>query len=55
MAQQKAKDEIERALNNVDTSCQTKYPGMTYEQGVEEALTWCLGELEDGEFEYSSR
>jgi hypothetical protein len=54
MAQQKTKDEIERALQNVDTS-RTKYPAMTYEQGVEETLQWCLGEIPDEEFEFSHR
>lgn len=52
MAQMKAKDEIENALLRVDSGARSKYPGMTYEQGVEEALQWVLGEISDDEFGY---
>jgi hypothetical protein len=40
---------IEDVLKNIDTNL-TKYPGMTYEQGVEEALLWVIGEISDDEF-----
>jgi hypothetical protein len=42
------------ALGKVDTSS-TQFAGMTYEQGVEEALMWVLGELEDEDFEYADK
>lgn len=42
-------DQIEQVLNKIDTS-NSKYLGMSYEQGIEEALMWVLGELEDAEF-----
>ena len=45
----KTTDQIERALKNIDTS-NSKYHGMSYEQGLEEALLWVLGELADDEF-----
>lgn len=32
----------------------SKYPSMTYEQGIEEALMWVLGELDDQDFSYAS-
>jgi hypothetical protein len=47
----KTKDEIEKILMNIPTG-DTNYPGMTYENGVEEALRWVLEEIEDEEFEY---
>lgn len=50
----KTAEQIERALRNVPTEG-TEYAGMTYEQGVEEALQWVLGEISDDEFEYSNR
>jgi len=52
MAQMKAKDEIEKALLRVDAAARSKFPGMTYEQGVEEALQWAIGEISDDEFGY---
>jgi len=45
----KGEVEIELALRNLDTE-RTKYPGMTYEQGIEESLRWVLGEIPDDEF-----
>lgn len=41
-------------LENLPASGETKYPAMTYEQGIEEALLWVLGDITDEEFEYSS-
>ena len=46
--------QIKEVLSNVDTD-KNKYHGMTYEQGVEEALLWVLDELEDDEFPYSEK
>jgi hypothetical protein len=37
-------------LAEYDTIGVSKYPQMTYEQGVLEALMWVLGELPDEEF-----
>lgn len=48
----KTKGEIEGALVGVaDADTQgSKYPGMTYEQGIAEALRWVLGDIPDEEF-----
>jgi len=48
----KSKDEIENVLRNVD-SANPKYFGMSYEQGVEEALQWVLDEIPNEDFEYT--
>ena len=53
MAQQKAKDQIEAVLRKLQKGEGTKFSSMTYEQGIEEALLWVLGEIEDDEFEYA--
>jgi hypothetical protein len=45
----KSKDEIEEMLDRIDSQAPTKFPGMTYEGGLEEALRWVLGEIEDDE------
>jgi hypothetical protein len=47
----KTKDQILSALSLVDAD-KSNYAAMTYEQGVEEALLWVLGELLDGEFSF---
>ena len=39
-------DEIEDAINQAYASEGTRWPGMTYEQGVAEALRWCSGQTE---------
>jgi len=39
-------DEIEDAINRAYASEGTRWPGMTYEQGVAEALRWCSGQTE---------
>jgi hypothetical protein len=31
----------------------TKYPGMTYEAGIEEVLLWIIEEIPDEEFSYA--
>ena len=46
----KTEQEIQEAADKVDTS-KNPYPGMTYSQGVRDALDWVLGDLEDDEFE----
>jgi len=53
MGQQKARDQMEKVLDNLPPSGETKFRGMTYEQGIEEALLWALGETDDDEFEYA--
>ena len=45
----KTKQEIEQALYNFDEQ-KSKYPGMTYEQGIAEALQWVIEENSDEEF-----
>lgn len=51
----KDEQQIEEVLRKVDSTGGTKYPGMTYEEGVEEALRWVLGEIPDDEFEYTMK
>lgn len=48
----KSRYEIEKAIQRVDIEG-TKFPAMTYEQGIEEALMWVLEEVSDEEFDYS--
>ena len=38
--------EVEDFLMQIDV-LDVKYPSMTYEQGLEAALMWVLGEVED--------
>ena len=45
------KEMIEKALALVDTA-KSEYSGMTYEQGIEEALMWVLEEMENDEFSF---
>lgn len=45
----KTQREIEDVLQDFD-SLKNEYPGMTYEQGIEEALSWVLGDVDDDEF-----
>jgi hypothetical protein len=47
----KTAEEIEKVLNNLERNM-SRYPGMTYEQGIEEALLWTLGEIGNEEFDY---
>lgn len=53
MAREKTESEIEAALRNLPADGSTKYPGMTYEEGIDEALRWVLGEIPDEDFEYT--
>ena len=48
----KTENEIDEVFRNLPNSNETEYPGMTYEQGIEEALSWVIGDLSDEEFEY---
>jgi hypothetical protein len=45
----KTEAQIEEFLRKFDPSADN-YSGMSYEQGVEEALQWVLGEIPDDEF-----
>lgn len=45
----KTKAEIERLMKYTDFYTRN-FPGMTYEQGVEDALNWVLGEIDDEDF-----
>jgi hypothetical protein len=49
----KSRDEIERVLMSLPGGGDTKYPGMNYEQGIEEALMWVLGDIGGDEFSYA--
>jgi hypothetical protein len=49
----KTKEEIEKVLSKMPSTGTTKFSGMTYEQGIEEALLWALGEMSNDEFEYA--
>jgi hypothetical protein len=46
----KDKSQIEKIYDLIDTYKKTKFPGMTYEEGVAEALGWVLEEIPDEEF-----
>lgn len=48
----KTQSEIEKILGNLPTDGTSKFFGMTYKQGIEEALRWALEEIPDEEFEY---
>ena len=50
----KNRTEIEEALERVANS-EFQHSGMTYEAGIEEALSWVLGEMPDEEFEYAEK
>jgi len=45
----KTEKDINDILLNLETE-ESKYPSMTYEQGVQEALMWVLDEISDDEF-----
>jgi hypothetical protein len=52
----KTQNEIEQVLSNLpEDPHKTKFASMTYEQGIDEALNWVLGEISDEEFEYGSK
>ena len=43
----KSKTEIEALICELSTTEVTRFPGMTYEQGIDIALRWVLDEEED--------
>lgn len=45
----RTKDEIEEFMSKIDVNAPSKYPGMSYESGLEEALRWVLGEADADE------
>jgi hypothetical protein len=45
----KSQEEIEIAMGHVDTD-HPQYPGMSYEDGILEALRWVMEEIPDDEF-----
>ena len=47
----KSKREIEDVLNRVDEFGASKFPGMSYEEGVSAALRWVLDEIEEDPLE----
>ena len=46
--------EVRSALDTADDAI-PKYFGMTYEDGIKEALGWVLGDIDDTEFEYAAK
>jgi len=48
----KTADQIEQVLKRLPEGGKTRFSGMTYEQGIEEALMWVLGEIEDDDLDY---
>jgi hypothetical protein len=44
---------LQEVLVCLPASGATQFPGMTYEQGIEDALMWAMEELEDDDFEYA--
>ena len=50
----KSLSEVNLTLENLPSAAdESRFPGMTYEQGVEEALLWVVEEISDEEFAYS--
>lgn len=47
------KEKINAILEILPGAGETKYPGMTYEQGIEEVLMYLLGEISSDEFNYA--
>ena len=45
------KEEIEAVRLKVNVYEGSKFPGMTYEEGIEAALSWVAGDTEDFEIE----
>jgi len=48
----RSKQEIIEVINNLLSEKKIPLSGMTYEQGVDDALSWVLEELSDEEFYY---
>lgn len=54
MALDRSDDEIEEQISRASDSVargSTRWPGMTYEQGVDAALRWVLGENDEAPME----
>lgn len=50
----KHENKLVKVLNEIEMNPdKSKFFGMTYEQGIESALMWVLGEIEDEDFEYT--
>ncbi len=49
----KSKQEIVEVINTLLSERKPPLHGMTYEQGVDEALSWVLEEISDEEFYYA--
>jgi hypothetical protein len=47
------KEKINAILEILPPIGESKFPGMTYEEGVEEVLMYLLGEVSDDEFPYA--
>jgi hypothetical protein len=41
------REQVDQALERVYSSDGSKFPGMTYEEGVAAALLWALGETDE--------
>ena len=51
---ERTEEEIDRVLNKVDeaeNSGHSKWPAMTYEQGIKNALLWLFGDYKDSPME----
>ena len=46
----KEETKINKILDSINTANPSKYFNMTYEQGIEEALMWVVGDIPDDEF-----
>ena len=47
----RTKEEIEAVRIKVNIYEGSKFPGMTYEEGIEDALAWASGDTEDCDIE----
>lgn len=46
----KSQKDIQKVLDEIVAYDKSKYPGQTYEQGIEYALQWVVGEVSDKDF-----
>jgi len=51
---EKTAEEIDQAICEVLDPDRRKYSGMTYEDGIRDALEWVLGNMSDEDFEYTT-
>ena len=47
------KKKLQAIIDKLPTYGETKFPSMTYEQGIEEVLMYLLGECDPDEFAYA--